>query len=239
MTSQGMPIGAKNFSQSRIIQAACKNDVIFAIGPAGTGKTFIAVALALEALENDKHIDKIIITRPAVEAGEHLGFLPGDMNEKIGPYMQPLYDALFAMRGRKRIETLLEIGDIEIVPLAYMRGRTLNRAFVVADEMQNASYSQLKMLLSRMGLKSRMVITGDASQTDLPYAAHPSLRTAHRILQSIPGVKFIEMSIEDVVRHALVAQMLEAYTDFEEEIEAERPIIAPSPSNGVNSNGVH
>ena len=187
-----------------------KNDIVFAIGPAGTGKTYTAVALAVRALKN-REIRRIILTRPAVEAGEHLGFLPGDLKEKIDPYLRPLYDALFDMIPGEKLKTFLENGVIEVAPLAFMRGRTLDHAYVILDEAQNATESQLKMFLTRMGPNAKMIVTGDMSQVDLPRNQPSGLIQATRILKNIDGIGLVFLDASDVVRHRLVKDIIHAY----------------------------
>ena len=200
------------------MQQAEKNDIVFAIGPAGTGKTYTAVALAVRALKN-KHVKKIILTRPAVEAGESLGFLPGDLKEKIDPYLRPLYDALDDMIPADKLGYYMSTRTIEIAPLAYMRGRTLDNAFIILDEAQNATDLQIKMFLTRIGANAKAIITGDITQVDLPRNQRSGLQTAVRILNNIDGIAHIELDEEDVVRHRLVKQILRAY---EREREARR-----------------
>ena len=193
-----------------VVDAAAGNDIVFAIGPAGTGKTYTAVALAVKALKN-KEVKKIIITRPAVEAGENLGFLPGDLKEKIDPYLRPIYDALDDMIPAEKLKFYLENRTIEIAPLAYMRGRTLNKAFILLDEAQNTTSMQMKMFLTRMGIHSKTIITGDKSQVDLPKNQTSGLGEAERILSGINGIAFVELDGSDVVRHRLVRKIIEAY----------------------------
>lgn len=196
--------------QSNYIRALYDNELVFALGPAGTGKTYIAVAMAVYMFLNKK-VERIILSRPAVEAGEKLGFLPGDMKEKLDPYMRPLYDALFDMMPADRVQECIESGEIELAPLAFMRGRTFSNAFVILDEAQNTTRTQMKMFLTRMGESSRMVITGDLSQTDLPGNVKSGLRDAVEILEDIPEIKFIHFTKDDVVRHPLVAKIVDAY----------------------------
>ena len=206
--ANGKPIRA--LTQQKIVSATQRNDMVFAIGPAGSGKTYTAVALAIKALK-DKEVKRIILTRPAVEAGENLGFLPGDMKEKLDPYMQPLYDALRDMLPYRKLLGLLEETIIEIAPLAFMRGRTLDNAFVILDEAQNATESQMKMFLTRMGKNAKFIITGDITQIDLPYRQGSGLVQASRLLKDVPGISFVQLSGKDVVRHKLVARIIEAY----------------------------
>ena len=214
-THAGEPVLAKTPGQREIVKASTKNDIVFAIGPAGTGKTFTSVALAVSALKT-KQVKKIILARPAVEAGESLGFLPGALKEKIDPYLRPLYDALEEMIDHDRLEFNLARNIIEIAPLAYMRGRTLNNAFVILDEAQNATHTQMKMFLTRIGFHSRAIITGDITQTDLPKSAKSGLVSIQKILDGIPGIEFVHLGKEDVVRHRLVRDIIKAYEDFEE-----------------------
>jgi phosphate starvation-inducible PhoH-like protein len=208
--TKGAPIKAKTVNQQRLVDHVKDNDLVFALGPAGTGKTYISVALAVRALKN-KHVKKIIITRPAVEAGENLGFLPGDLKEKIDPYLRPIYDALNDMIPFEKLRYYMEREIIEIAPLAYMRGRTLNNAFILLDEAQNTTPMQMKMFLTRMGPDSKMIITGDASQIDLPGNQRSGLKEAVRILGHVKGIGFVELSEKDVVRHRLVRDIIEAY----------------------------
>lgn len=214
-THNGEAITAKKPGQRRIVTSSAKNDIVFAIGPAGTGKTYTSVALAVQALKNRK-VRKIILARPAVEAGENLGFLPGDLKEKIDPYLRPLYDALEDMIDRDRLELHLAKNVIEIAPLAYMRGRTLNNAFVILDEAQNATNTQMKMFLTRIGFNSRAIITGDITQTDLPRRQESGLISIQNILQEIDGIDFVYLDDGDVVRHKLVRDIIKAYDKFEE-----------------------
>jgi phosphate starvation-inducible PhoH-like protein len=208
-------IKAKTTGQSAYVQAVRKNDICFAIGPAGTGKTYLAVAFAVAALKKGI-VRKIILARPAVEAGESLGFLPGDFREKIDPYLRPLYDALDEMMPTDKLKTSLEKGIIEIVPLAYMRGRTLNQAFVILDEAQNTTDTQMKMFLTRLGVNSRAIITGDITQIDLPSKTVSGLVKAQEILNGIEGVRFIYFDKTDVVRHKLVKDIIDAYEKYHE-----------------------
>ncbi|CAM3278967.1 PhoH family protein [Aquirufa ecclesiirivi] len=208
--TKGLVIKVKTPNQRKLVEAASKNDIVFAIGPAGTGKTYTAVALAVKALKN-KEVKKIIITRPAVEAGENLGFLPGDLKEKIDPYLRPIYDALEDMIPAEKLKFYLENRTIEIAPLAYMRGRTLNKAFILLDEAQNTTSMQMKMFLTRMGIQSKTIITGDKSQVDLPKNQVSGLGEAAHILKGITGIAFVELDGSDVVRHRLVREIIEAY----------------------------
>ncbi|MEO0897261.1 MAG: PhoH family protein [Bacteroidota bacterium] len=208
--SGGLIIKPRNKGQRQIVASAAKNDVVFAIGPAGTGKTYMAVALAVKALK-EKRVKRIVLSRPAVDAGESLGFLPGDMKDKVDPYLRPLYDALGDMVHSEKLKYYLENNTIEIVPLAYMRGRTLNNAFVIVDESQNATEMQFKMLLTRLGEHSRMIITGDDSQIDLPKKVKSGLIQAIRILPQIDGIGYVRMRTSDVIRHKLVKDIIKAY----------------------------
>jgi len=210
----GIMVKARTVNQRRMVDSIVKNDIVMAIGPAGTGKTYTAVALAVRALKN-KEIKRIILTRPAVEAGENLGFLPGDLKEKIDPYLRPLYDALDDMIPPEKLKTYLENRTIEIAPLAFMRGRTLDNCFVILDEAQNATDMQLKMFLTRMGPTAKFIVTGDVTQIDLPKKQQSGLHTALRILADIKGIEIIYLSGEDVVRHKLVRRILEAYGDIQ------------------------
>lgn len=213
-TAKGRPIRAKTYGQAVYIEAIEKNSVVFGIGPAGTGKTYLAVAMAALAFKN-KEVEKIILTRPAVEAGEKLGFLPGDLGAKVDPYLRPLYDALQEMFGLETYNRLVEKGAIEIAPLAYMRGRTLSNAFIILDEAQNATREQMKMFLTRMGEGSRIVVTGDVTQIDLPRDTMSGLLHASRILGNIPKIAIIQLTAKDVVRHPLVQAIVAAYEKAE------------------------
>ncbi len=204
----------KSAGQSDFYSSANKNDIVFVIGPAGTGKTFLAVAIAVAALR-DKLIDRIVLTRPAVEAGESLGFLPGDLREKVDPYLKPFYDALYQMIPAEKLKRFLETQVIEIVPLAYMRGRTLNNAFVILDEAQNTSFMQMKMFLTRLGINSKAIITGDVTQIDLPHSRMSGLVKIQSILAGIEGIDFIFLTYQDVVRHRLVKEIIRAYEAYE------------------------
>ena len=210
----GNVVKAQTANQRRLVEAVAKNDMVFAIGPAGTGKTYTAVALAVRALKN-KQIRRIVLTRPAVEAGENLGFLPGDMREKLDPYLQPLYDALRDMIPQQKLLSYWEDGTIEIAPLAFMRGRTLDNAFVILDEAQNATSTQLKMFLTRMGRNAKFVITGDLTQIDLPRHQQSGLLNATRLLGGIKGIDVVELNESDVVRHRLVTEIIKAYSTVE------------------------
>jgi phosphate starvation-inducible protein PhoH and related proteins len=207
---KGKAIRIKTLGQRQYVMAIRNNDLVFGIGPAGTGKTYLAVVMAVNALKNGQ-VNKIILTRPAVEAGESLGFLPGDLKEKVDPYLRPLYDALHDILGAEHTQRLIERGTIEIAPLAYMRGRTLDDAFVILDEAQNTTGAQMKMFLTRLGFGSKMVITGDQTQVDLPKGAKSGLLVAEEILQNVKGISFVILEQSDVVRHPLVARIIEAY----------------------------
>ncbi|AKP79547.1 MULTISPECIES: PhoH family protein [Priestia] len=207
---KGKTIRVKTLGQSHYISAIKKNDLVFGIGPAGTGKTYLAVVMAVNALKNG-HVQRIILTRPAVEAGESLGFLPGDLKEKVDPYLRPLYDALHDVLGTEHTQRLIERGVIEIAPLAYMRGRTLDDAFVILDEAQNTTMAQMKMFLTRLGFGSKMVITGDISQIDLPKGAQSGLAAVSKILTNVKGISFVHLEQSDVVRHPLVGRIIQAY----------------------------
>jgi len=216
--SSGKPIRARTLHQLQLIKDYDTNDLIIADGPAGTGKTYTSIALAVKALKN-KEVKKIVLTRPAVEAGERLGFLPGDMKEKLDPYLQPLYDALHDMIPFKRLETWIEDGTVQIAPLAYMRGRTLENAFVILDEAQNATVSQLKMFLTRMGVSSKFILTGDSTQIDLPRKSDSGLLQAMRILSDIEGISIIRFDERDIVRHRLVKMIVRAYKKDEKDAQ--------------------
>ncbi len=211
---KGTPIRAKTIGQREYIRAIRHHDLVFGIGPAGTGKTYLAVVMATQALKNG-HVKRIILTRPAVEAGESLGFLPGDLKEKVDPYLRPLYDALNDIYGAEQTQRLIERGTIEIAPLAYMRGRTLDDAFVILDEAQNTTHAQMKMFLTRLGFGSKMVITGDKTQIDLPKNTESGLIVAERSLKYVKDMKFQILEAGDVVRHPLVAKIIQAYTEQE------------------------
>lgn len=219
--TKGVAIRPRTDNQRQIVKAAAKNDLIFAIGPAGTGKTYMAVALAVRALKNKK-IKRIIITRPAVEAGEHLGFLPGDLKDKVDPYLRPIYDALHDMIHGEKLKYYMESNIIEIAPLAYMRGRTLNNAFILLDEAQNTTTMQMKMFLTRMGPDSKMIVTGDISQTDLPRAHRSGLVQAMHTLKHVKDISIIRLDEQDVIRHRLVRSIIQAYNTLEEKQEEER-----------------
>lgn len=212
--ANGKPIACKTFNQKKYIKAIEDNDLVFGVGPAGTGKTYLAVVKGVTALKNQE-VKRIILTRPAVEAGESLGFLPGDLKEKVDPYLRPLYDALHDTLGVEYTESLIEKGVIEIAPLAYMRGRTLDDAFVILDEAQNTTDQQMKMFLTRLGFNSKMVVTGDISQIDLPRNINSGLISATKILQDIDNIKIIYFDVSDVIRHPLVQKILDRYESFE------------------------
>lgn len=212
----GKPIAPRSSNQAKLVKDFEKNDMIFAIGPAGSGKTYTAIALAVRALKN-KEIKKIILSRPAVEAGEKLGFLPGDMKEKIDPYLQPLYDALQDMIPAAKLKEYMELNVIQIAPLAFMRGRTLNDAVVILDEAQNTTTQQIKMFLTRMGMNTKMIITGDMTQIDLPSSQTSGLVQAMHILKGVKGISFIELNKKDIVRHKLVTRIVDAYEKYDEQ----------------------
>lgn len=210
--AKGKAVRVKTFGQRQYVQAIRHHDVVFGIGPAGTGKTYLAVVMAIAALKKGT-VDKIVLTRPAVEAGESLGFLPGDLKEKVDPYLRPIYDALHAILGAEHTERLMDRGVIEIAPLAYMRGRTLDNAFVILDEAQNTTNMQMKMFLTRLGFGSKMIVNGDISQIDLPKHAASGLVTAQSILKKIDQIEFVTFSAKDVVRHPVVAKIITAYEE--------------------------
>lgn len=208
----GVLIKAKTKNQQELVTAIDKNDMVFAVGPAGTGKSYTSVALAVRALKN-KEVRRIIMTRPAVEAGEKLGFLPGDLKEKLDPYLMPLYDALYDMMPAEKLEDFIEKGTIQIAPLAFMRGRTLDNAFVILDEAQNTTVSQMKMFLTRMGANAKFIITGDISQIDLPKNQQSGLKNSLEVLKGVKGIKFMEFDESDVIRHRLVKKIIKAYKE--------------------------
>jgi len=210
----GKLIKAQTVNQRKLVDAALKNDMVFAIGPAGTGKTYTGVALAYKALK-EKQVKRIILTRPAVEAGENLGFLPGDLQEKLDPYMQPLYDALRDMIPAERLTQYMENGTIQIAPMAFMRGRTLDNAYVILDEAQNTTHAQMKMFLTRMGKNAKFLLTGDPGQIDLPRRTVSGLKEALLILKNVPGIEIIYLDDKDVIRHKLVKKVIEAYKNIE------------------------
>lgn len=216
----GRPIASRNANQSRMVRSFSENDLTFALGPAGTGKTYIAIALAVRALKN-KECRRIILSRPAVEAGEKLGFLPGDMKDKIDPYLQPLYDALEDMIPQQKLKEYMEADTIQIAPLAFMRGRTLNDAVIILDEAQNTTRHQMKMFLTRLGMNGKMIITGDTTQIDLPRTVQSGLLQALRILRGVKGIGVIEYEKKDIVRHPLVQRIVDAYEKREKETEEE------------------
>ena len=217
----GKPITGRTPNQRKLVEAFAKNDLTFALGPAGSGKTYVAIALAVKALKN-KEVKKIILSRPAVEAGEKLGFLPGDMKDKIDPYLQPLYDALQDMIPAAKLKEYMELNIIQIAPLAFMRGRTLNDAVVILDEAQNTTAQQIKMFLTRMGMNTKMIVTGDMTQIDLPASQTSGLVQALRILKGVKGISFVELNKKDIVRHKLVERIVDAYEKFDKEAKAER-----------------
>ncbi len=221
-SQNGRPISARNANQARMVKSFGENDLTFALGPAGTGKTYIAIALAVRALKN-KECRRLILSRPAVEAGEKLGFLPGDMKDKIDPYLQPLYDALEDMIPPLKLKEYMDSNTIQIAPLAFMRGRTLNDAIIILDEAQNTTTHQMKMFLTRLGVNSKMVVTGDVTQIDLPRSVRSGLLNALRILKGVKGIGVIEYEKKDIVRHPLVQRIVDAYESREKEVEeAER-----------------
>jgi phosphate starvation-inducible PhoH-like protein len=235
LSARGKTIRPKTLNQKRYVDAIDKHTVVFSIGPAGTGKTYLAVAKAVQALQN-KQVNRIILTRPAVEAGEHLGFLPGTLSDKIDPYLRPLYDALHDMLDPDSIPRLLTAGTIEVAPLAYMRGRTLNDAFIILDEAQNTSMEQMKMFLTRLGFGSKMVVTGDITQVDLPGGTRSGLRVVRGILDKVDDITFCNLTNHDVVRHKLVGRIVAAYDKFEENhadaVRAEPGMPAPPLRQG-------
>lgn len=215
ITSRGKPIKAKTVGQSKYLEAIKKNIITIGVGPAGTGKTYLAVAMAVKAFRNHE-VSKIILTRPAVEAGEKLGFLPGDLQQKVDPYLRPLYDGLFDMMGAENFQRCQERGEIEVVPLAYMRGRTLENSFIILDEAQNTTSEQMKMFLTRLGYNSKAIVTGDITQTDLPDGKQSGLREVIKILKNIEDIAIIKLSDKDIVRHRLVQKIINAYEKYEE-----------------------
>lgn len=220
-TANGKPIKPKTLGQKSYVNMIENNDVVFGIGPAGTGKTYLAVAMAIRAFKNNE-VNRIILTRPAVEAGESLGFLPGDLQDKVDPYLRPLYDALFEIFGFETYQNLVEKGVIEVAPLAYMRGRTLDNSFVILDEAQNTTFEQMKMFLTRLGYGSKAIITGDITQIDLPRGKNSGLKSASRILRNVRGIEFMEFTSIDVVRHPLVQRIIEAYDKADKEKEKKK-----------------
>lgn len=225
----GKPIAPRSDNQKLLVDAYNTNDMVFAIGPAGSGKTYVSIALAVRALKN-KEIRKIILSRPAVEAGEKLGFLPGDMKDKIDPYLQPLYDALQDMIPTQKLTEYMEQNVIQIAPLAFMRGRTLNDAVVILDEAQNTTSQQIKMFLTRMGQNTKMIITGDMTQVDLPHNVRSGLKEAREVLKDVKGISFIEMNEQDIVRHKLVTRIVNAYNKYDKEKKAKAEERASEPS---------
>ena len=217
----GKPISARNENQQRLVNAFLKNDMVFALGPAGTGKTYIAIALAVKALKN-KEIKRIILSRPAVEAGEKLGFLPGDMKDKIDPYLQPLYDALEDMITPAKLKDYIENKVVQIAPLAFMRGRTLNDAVIILDEAENTSVHQIKMFMTRLGINAKMIITGDVTQIDLPPSQLSGLKHALRVLDGVEGIARIDFDKKDIVRHKLVQRIVDAYEKDDERKREEK-----------------
>ena len=213
ITAKGRPVKPKTIGQKRYVDSVLNNTVTIGVGPAGTGKTYLAVAAAVAAFR-DKQINRIILTRPAVEAGERLGFLPGDLQSKVDPYLRPLYDALFDMLGAETYQKYLERGNIEVAPLAYMRGRTLDDSFIILDEAQNTSREQMKMFLTRMGFNSKVVITGDITQIDLPADKTSGLKEALRVLKNVEGIGICELTDQDVVRHVMVQRIIKAYDEY-------------------------
>jgi phosphate starvation-inducible PhoH-like protein len=212
----GKPVRVRNFGQRQYVNAIRHNDITFGIGPAGTGKTYVAVVMAVAALKKGQ-VQRIVLTRPAVEAGESLGFLPGDLKEKVDPYLRPIYDALYAIMGADHTNRLLERGVIEVAPLAYMRGRTLDESFVILDEAQNTTREQMKMFLTRLGFDSKMIVNGDATQIDLPGHGRSGLVQAEKILQNLPHIEFVNFTSADVVRHPVVAEIIDAYDDTDDQ----------------------
>lgn len=221
MTINGRPIKAKTVGQKKYIELIRNNNIVFGIGPAGTGKTYLAMAMAITAFKNNE-VGRIIMTRPAIEAGEKLGFLPGDLQQKVDPYLRPLYDALYEIMGAEAYQKNMEKGAIEVAPLAYMRGRTLDNAFIVLDEAQNTTPEQMKMFLTRIGYGSKVVITGDVTQMDLPEGKKSGLQESIKILQSIEGIGFITLTNKDVVRHPLVQKIILAYEKYESKLKQKK-----------------
>lgn len=218
-TTRGKPIRSKTIGQKKYIEAIRKNEMVFGIGPAGTGKTYLAMAMAITAFKNGE-VDRLVLTRPAVEAGEKLGFLPGDLQDKVDPYLRPLYDALFEIMGAEAFERNMEKGLIEVAPLAYMRGRTLENAYIILDEAQNTTPEQMKMFLTRFGAGSKVVVTGDVTQVDLPEGKRSGLKEVQHILKGVTGIAFIQFTESDVVRHRLVQRIIEAYDKSEKQRQA-------------------
>jgi phosphate starvation-inducible PhoH-like protein len=214
VTASGKSIKPKTLGQKRYLDSIKQNDIVFGIGPAGTGKTYLAMAMAVQSFKN-KEVNRIILTRPAVEAGENLGFLPGDLQEKVDPYLRPIYDALFDILGPETYSKYVERGLIEVAPLAYMRGRTLDSAYVILDEAQNTSNEQMKMFLTRLGFGSKAIITGDITQVDLPKGKQSGLKTVTKVLNNVKGIDFIQLSKYDIVRHPLVQRIIDAYEKYD------------------------
>ena len=235
------PLAPKSVNQRRYLEAIERNDMVFGVGPAGTGKTYLAVAMGISALLNKK-VSRIILTRPAVEAGERLGFLPGTLQEKVDPYLRPLYDALYDMLDSEKVEKLLERNTIEVAPIAFMRGRTLNDSFIILDEAQNSTPEQMKMVLTRQGFNSKMVVNGDVTQIDLPNGKRSGLLDAVDVLRGVEGISFIQFDERDVVRHSLVQRIVKAYEKYNETVGAGRqlslklsePVVEPLASNGAD-----
>jgi len=235
-------LAPKTVNQRRYLEAIERNDLVIGIGPAGTGKTYLAVAMAISALMN-KQVARIVLTRPAVEAGERLGFLPGTLQEKVDPYLRPLYDALYDMLDSERVEKLLERNVIEVAPIAFMRGRTLNDSFIILDEAQNCTPEQMKMVLTRQGFNSKMVVNGDVTQIDLPAGRRSGLIDATEVLRGVEGISFVQFDDRDVVRHTLVQRIVKAYERYNETIGAARQLTLPlaepvPPAESGNGNGV-
>ena len=220
-TSMGKPVKPKTLGQKSYVDKIRNNMIVFGIGPAGTGKTYLAMAMAIAALKNNE-VNKIILTRPAIEAGENLGFLPGDLQEKVDPYLRPLYDALYQIMGAESFAANCEKGIIEVAPLAYMRGRTLDNAFIILDEAQNTTPAQIKMFLTRIGFGSKVIITGDRTQKDLPKDAVSGLEIAIKVLKDVEGISFIYLDNNDVVRHPLVQRIVKAYEDYDKKLKKKR-----------------
>ena len=234
LSAHGKTIRPKTLGQKAYVDAIDENTVTFGIGPAGTGKTYLAMAKAVDAL-NKRRVSKIILTRPAVEAGESLGFLPGSLTDKIDPYLRPLYDAMYGMLEPESIPKLMAAGTVEVAPLAYMRGRTLDDAFVILDEAQNTTPEQMKMFLTRLGFGSTMVVTGDVTQIDLPGKTESGLRLVRRILRDIPGIRFCELSSADVVRHRLVSEIIDAYARWDEARASDREELGAGRGEGPDA----
>ena len=234
LSAHGKTIRPKTLGQKAYVDAIDENTVTFGIGPAGTGKTYLAMAKAVDAL-NRRRVSKIILTRPAVEAGESLGFLPGSLTDKIDPYLRPLYDAMYGMLEPESIPKLMAAGTVEVAPLAYMRGRTLDDAFVILDEAQNTTPEQMKMFLTRLGFGSTMVVTGDVTQIDLPGKTESGLRLVRRILRDIPGIRFCELSSADVVRHRLVSEIIDAYARWDEARASDREELGAGRGEGPDA----